>query len=107
MNFTLAYITAKDKEQALFLGKTFVEECLAACVNVFDNMTSIYRWNGEICTDNECVLIAKTSSEKFEKLVERVKELHTYDCPCVLSIPITKGSPQYLDWLSASLIKLS
>jgi len=98
-NFVLAYITAKDKSQALSIGRALVEERLAACVNIIDNMTSIYRWEGEINEDSEVVLIAKTSADKFEALTERVKELHTYTCPCVVSIPIVGGNKEYLDWL--------
>jgi periplasmic divalent cation tolerance protein len=101
-NFVIAYITAKDKSQALSIGRVLVEERLAACVNVIDNITSIYRWDGEINEDNEAVLIAKTSSDKFDALTERVKQLHTYDCPCVVSIPITGGNKEYLDWLGES-----
>ncbi|MCL2689018.1 MAG: divalent-cation tolerance protein CutA [Chitinispirillia bacterium] len=103
MNFILVYITAKDKEQALSIGKTLVEERLCACVNILDSMTSIYQWEGEITTDNEAVLIAKTITEKFDALQNRVKELHTYTCPCIVSIPISDGSAQYLHWLKSSL----
>jgi periplasmic divalent cation tolerance protein len=103
MSFVLAYITTKDKEQAMSIGQALVEERLAACVNVMDNMTSVYRWEGKICTDSEAVLIAKTSSEKFEALTARVKQLHTYTCPCVVSIPITGGSEGYLEWLAGNL----
>ncbi|MDR2693297.1 MAG: divalent-cation tolerance protein CutA [Chitinispirillales bacterium] len=98
-NFVLAYITAKDRAQALSIGRTLVEERLAACVNVIDNMTSVYRWEGEINEDSEAILIVKTSTEKFEALAERVKRLHTYTCPCVISIPIIGGNKEYLDWL--------
>ncbi len=102
-NYVLAYITAKDKSQALSIGRALVEERLAACVNVIDNMTSIYRWEGEINEDSEAVLIAKTSAENFNALTERVKQLHTYTCPCVISIPITGGNKEYLNWLSMEL----
>jgi periplasmic divalent cation tolerance protein len=98
-NYVIAYITAKDKAQALSIGRALVEERLAACVNVIDNMTSIYRWDGEINEDSEAVLIAKTSAEIFEQLTERVKQLHTYTCPCVVSIPIIGGNKDYLNWL--------
>ncbi len=102
-DYVLAYITAKDKPQALSIGRTLVEERLAACVNVIDNMTSIYRWEGEINEDSEAVLIAKTSAEKFEALTERVKQLHTYTCPCVVLIPIIGGNQGYLEWLGESV----
>ena len=103
MSFIFAYITTKDKEQALFLGKTLVQEHLCACVNIIDPMTSIYRWEGRIATESETVLIAKTTAEKFDALQNRVKELHSYSCPCVVSIPLTNGSAQYLEWLSDNL----
>ena len=103
MNFILVYITAKDKEHALSIGKTLVEERLCACVNIMDSMTSIYHWEGQINTDNESVLIAKTVSEKFDTLQERVKQLHTYTCPCIVSIPISNGNTQYLHWLKSEL----
>ncbi|GBU22882.1 hypothetical protein R80B4_02795 [Fibrobacteres bacterium R8-0-B4] len=104
-NFVIAYITAKDKSQALSIGRALVEERLAACVNVIDGMTSIYRWEGEIAEDSEAVLIAKTAAEKFEALAERVKQLHTYDCPCVVSIPITGGNQDYLEWLGENTVR--
>ena len=100
MDFVLAYITTKDKGQAVAIGRALVEERLAACVNIIDNMMSIYRWDGEINTDSEAVLIAKTSSHKFPALTERVKQLHSYTCPCVVSMAITGGNQQYLDWLA-------
>jgi periplasmic divalent cation tolerance protein len=103
MDFIFTYITTKDKEQALTIGKTLVDERLAACVNILDSMTSIYRWKEEICTDSEAVLIAKTTSEKIELLTMRVKQLHSYDCPCIVSIPITDGNKEYLDWLAQQL----
>ena len=103
MDFIIAYITTKDRDQALAIGRALVEERLAACVNVTGGMTSIYRWDGEICTDDEAVLIAKTSAGKFGALSARVKQLHTYTCPCVVSIPITGGSEEYLGWLAQCL----
>jgi len=103
VDFIIAYITTKDRDQALAIGRALVEERLAACVNVTGGMTSIYRWDGEICTDDEAVLIAKTSAGKFSALSARVKQLHTYTCPCVVSIPITGGSEEYLGWLAEQI----
>jgi periplasmic divalent cation tolerance protein len=99
MDFVLAYITTKDKEQALAIGRALVEGRLAACVNVIDGMASVYRWGGEVCVDSEAILIAKASAEKFDALAARVKEMHTYECPCIVSIPIAGGSNDYLAWL--------
>ncbi|MEE8393935.1 MAG: divalent-cation tolerance protein CutA, partial [Rhodospirillales bacterium] len=60
---------------------------------------SVYRWKGEVCQDREVALIVKTTDRLVEKVVARIKELHSYDCPCVISIPITGGNPDFLDWI--------
>jgi periplasmic divalent cation tolerance protein len=93
------YITASDKAEALKIGRTIVEERLAACANVIDNMTSVYWWEGAIENSAEVVLIAKTKHELVESLISRVKELHCYSCPCIVSWPINSGNPDYLRWL--------
>lgn len=99
MEFVFAYITTKDKQQALSIGQVLVQERLAACVNILEPMTSLYWWDGKITQDHEAVLIAKTVGEKFSALTERVKQLHSYSCPCVVALPINDGSREYLDWL--------
>jgi periplasmic divalent cation tolerance protein len=95
----LVYITTKDKQQARLIGKTLVEERLAACVNIIDGMQSIYWWEGAINEDNEAILIAKTRNSLLEKLTDRVKSLHTYTCPCIVAIPISGGNTDYLGWI--------
>jgi periplasmic divalent cation tolerance protein len=95
----LTYITTKDKQQARLIGKTLVEERLAACVNIIDGMQSIYWWEGAISEDNEAILIAKTRNSLLEKLTDRVKSLHTYTCPCIIAIPISGGNRDYLGWI--------
>jgi periplasmic divalent cation tolerance protein len=100
-NLRLVYITTKDKKEAKSIGKTLVEEKLAACVNITDGMESIYRWNGEIVEDKEAILIAKTPYHNVKELTERVKELHSYECPCVISLQLTEqeGNEEYQQWL--------
>lgn len=95
----LVYITTKDKEQAAEIGKKLVQERLAGCVNIIDGMRSIYFWNESLQEDSEAILIVKTRQTLLEKLTSRVKELHTYSCPCILSIPILGGNTDYLQWL--------
>ncbi len=94
------YMTTSNKEEALDIGRTLVSERLAACVNVLDNMTSLYWWNGQLEQGNEAVLIAKTSEERIDRLIARVKELHSYDCPCVVSWSIENGNEAYLNWIA-------
>tara|TARA_R110000868_G_scaffold235273_9_gene489180 strand:+ start:40454 stop:40780 length:327 start_codon:yes stop_codon:yes gene_type:complete len=100
-NLRYIYITTSSKEEARKIGFALVEEKLAACVNIIDKMESIYRWDGEIKEANECVLIAKTHYSKVKKLTNRVKKLHSYNCPCIVSLTITEdeGNKEYLDWL--------
>lgn len=93
------YITAPNMEEATRLGRTLVEERLVACVNVIDHMTSIYWWQGKIEQSGEVAMIAKTRQELVEPLIARVKELHSYECPCVIALPITAGNPDYLAWI--------
>ena len=100
MPVTFVYITAPNRDEALRIGRTLVEERLAACVNVFDSMTSVYWWQDAIQQDQEAVLIAKTTEPLFERLAQRVRELHSYEVPCVVALPIMAGSEPYLDWIT-------
>jgi periplasmic divalent cation tolerance protein len=100
MKLNLIYITAADKKEALSLGKKIVEEKLAACVNVIDKMESIYFWEGKLRHGKEAVLIVKARESNNEKIIRRVKELHSYSCPAILVLPITDGNKDYLKWLS-------
>jgi len=99
MNFRLIYITAGSIEEARRIGKTLVEERLAACANLVDGMRSFYWWEGKVQEDQEVILIAKTRSDLVPAVVERVKALHSYECPCVLALPIDGGNPGFLDWI--------
>lgn len=100
-NLRFVYITTKNKDEARNIGKKLVQEKLAACVNIVDGMESIYRWEGEIVEDNEAILIAKTPYHNVKELTERVKELHSYDCPCVISLQLSEqeGNEEYQKWL--------
>jgi len=100
MNY-LVYITAPNKGEAEKIGAFLIEGHLAACVNIFDGITSIYRWEGEIQKDGEVVLIAKTTYNKFGELKDKVKEIHPYDCPCITAIEIKDGNEEFLSWIES------
>jgi len=104
-NLRVVYITTKDREEARSIGKKLVEEKLAACVNIIDNMESIYRWKGDVLSENETILIAKTTYSNINPLTQKVKELHSYDVPCVITFNISEqeGNSDYLDWLTGSV----
>ncbi len=97
----MVYMTAADEDEAGRIGRALVEERLAACVNVIPGMRSYYRWQGEVQDDSEVVMIAKTREALLDALVARVKELHSYDCPCVVALPIAAGNPDFLAWIEA------
>jgi periplasmic divalent cation tolerance protein len=99
------YITTRDKDQARSIGRILVEEHLAACVNIIDGMESIYFWNNSICEDNEVILIAKTRDDLLAELSQRVKSLHSYECPCIVALPIAGGNQEYLNWIKESTRK--
>jgi periplasmic divalent cation tolerance protein len=101
MEIIAVYITVKDVAQARFIGRTLVEERLVACVNIAGNIQSIYRWEGAVCEDTEALLIAKTRPSLLDLLVVRVKELHSYSCPCIVAYPSVGGNADYDAWVAA------
>ena len=105
MAVNFIYMTAGSKAEAQKIGKALVESRLAACVNILDNMQSIYRWEEEIQQDQEVVLIAKTTDSLLSPLIEKVIALHSYDCPCIVSLPILDGYPPFLKWIQAEVRK--
>jgi periplasmic divalent cation tolerance protein len=100
MAVTFCYVTAGSRDEALSIGRTVVQERLAACANVLDGMTSIYWWQGALEQAGEAALILKTRAELVERLIARIRELHNYECPCVVALPIAAGNPDYLDWIA-------
>lgn len=100
MEIRFVYMTAGSRGEAAAIGRRLVEERLAACVNILTPMQSIYRWEGKVEEAAEAVMIAKTTAGCLERLVSRVKELHSYDCPCVVAWKITGGNPAFLDWVA-------
>lgn len=93
------YVTARNMEEAKRIGRALVEERLAACINVVPAIHSIYWWEGKVEEDNEALLVAKTSGPLVPKLVEKIKSLHSYSCPCVVAWPIEKGNEDFLKWI--------
>ena len=103
MAVNFIYMTAGSKTEAQKIGKALVESRLAACVNILDNMQSIYRWEEKVQEDAEVVLIAKTTESLVAELIDKVKSLHSYDCPCIVSVAIDGGHPDFLAWIGAEV----
>lgn len=101
--YAFVYITTSSNEESKKIGKKLVEEKLVACVNIIPSIESIYLWKGEIEADEESLLIAKTKAETIDKIIKRVKEIHSYETPAILAIPIIEGSKDYLDYLDSEM----
>ena len=97
--FCLVYMTAGSIEEAKLIGQILVEQNLTACINLIENMTSIYKWGEKLEEDQEVVMIVKTRKMLMPKLIETVKTHHSYDCPCILELPIQGGNPEFLSWI--------
>ncbi|MBC7104475.1 MAG: divalent-cation tolerance protein CutA [Firmicutes bacterium] len=97
--FVLIYITAQDREQALELARALVAERLVACANVVPQIFSFYWWEGRLCEEQEALILAKTTAEKCQEVVARVRELHTYQVPAVLCLPVAGGNADFLEWV--------
>ena len=95
----VVFVTCGSEEEALKIANSLVEERLAACVNLVSPVRSIYRWKGKIWDEKEWILIVKTRKERFEELERKVKSLHSYSVPEIISLPILEGSSSYLNWL--------
>lgn len=100
MRHVLLYVTTASRDEALTIGQTVVQERLAACANVLPMMTSIYHWQGAIEQGDEAVLLLKTRADLADRATRRVVALHSYECPCVIALPIESGNPSYLQWIS-------
>jgi len=99
MPMAMVYYTAENKEDAVEIGRILIDERLAACVNVLGEITSLYHWDGAVQNDTEVSAIAKTSTDRLQEVIDRVKQVHKYDCPCVVSWPIEQGKPEFLQWI--------
>ena len=95
----LVYVTTSDEHEARRIGSALIDKKLAACVNIIPGMRSIYRWQGKVVNDNECVMLVKAPKDNTEAVVENIKEMHSYEVPCAVVIPLIQGLPEYLDWI--------
>ncbi len=94
-------ITAANEEEASKISRALDKDKLIACANRFP-VNSIYRWQGMVYDEQEVMLVCKTKDELLDKVIARVKKMHSYDIPEIIAIPIVGGSQDYLDWLDES-----
>ena len=96
----LVFCTCPDDATAGHIADALVTERLAACVNRLPALTSVYMWREKVESDTETLLLIKTASTRFDELCKRLRELHPYDLPEIIATPVTKGLPEYLQWVS-------
>jgi periplasmic divalent cation tolerance protein len=97
--YAIVEVTTSGEDESKNIGKTVVSERLAACANIIPAVTSFYWWKGKLEEDSESILLLKTKKECLDRLISRVKELHSYENPAIISLPIEKGSETYLNWI--------
>ena len=100
MSAILVLTTADSSELALKIASALVENREAACVNIVPGIRSIYRWEGKVCDDAELLLVIKSSADRFEAVRSRIRQLHTYQVPEIISVDIAAGDATYLRWLN-------
>jgi periplasmic divalent cation tolerance protein len=100
MEHIVVFITAPTEEEAGNIADKIVKEKLAGCVNIIKNIRSIYMWKGNIEDDAEVLMVVKTRRELFKRLKDRIIEIHSYDVPEVIALPVQEGSGSYLKWLN-------
>jgi len=99
----LILCTCPNEESASRLAEALVSERLAACVNVLASVKSVYRWKDAVETATEHLLLIKTTDARFPAVRARIVELHSYDTPEIIAVPITAGSETYMSWLAAQV----
>ena len=103
MSVVSVYAVFADADEAERVGRTVIEEELAACINILGPIRSVYRWEGVIETAEEVAAILKTHHWHSDALIERIAELHSYKVPCVVVWPIDKILRSYADWVEDSV----
>ncbi len=105
MNYFIFLVTVPNIEEGQKISKILVEHKLAACVNIIQNVFSIYRWKGKIEEANEHLLLIKTTENKADLIIQKISEIHSYAVPECIGIKLEKGSEKYLKWIKEAVEK--
>jgi periplasmic divalent cation tolerance protein len=103
MNEILILSTTDTLELAQTIASVLVQAHEAACVNILPGIRSVYIWEGKECNEQECLLIIKSTSEKFEAVRALIRQMHSYQIPEIIAVPVSAGDPDYLAWIRSSL----
>jgi periplasmic divalent cation tolerance protein len=97
----IVFTNLPDRTSAFTLARALVDKRLAACVNVLGEISSVYRWKGEIADESEVAVLIKTRATAYPALEAAIKALHPYEIPEIVAVPVAGGLPAYLDWVAA------
>lgn len=99
----MIYITTSSEEESSIIGEKLVAERLVGCANIIQDIKSFYWWQGNLEKDQESILLVKSRVSKVDDIIGRVKELHSYENPAIIALPIINGSKDYLNWLEEEI----
>ncbi len=101
--YIVIFITAANKEEAVRISEKLVKDKLVACVNIAENIDSVFFWEGKVNRSKEVLLIAKSKKRKLQSIILAVKQLHSYQVPEIIALPMVGGYKPYLEWIDESL----
>jgi len=99
MKLSVGYITFPNKAEAQKIMLTLIEDGLIACANILPGAESLFVWEDEIVKAEETIVFFKTRRKNEDKIIKRVRQLHSYELPCIVFWPIENGNPHFLDWV--------
>ncbi len=98
------FVTTSSKDEAKAIAEALVSLNLVACANILDSVQSIFRWEGKLCEENEVLMVLKSVKSRLEQVVQKVRQLHSYDLPEIIALPIVGGSEDYLKWVESETL---
>lgn len=99
------FVTASSADEAERIGQVVVDSRLAACANILQGVRSIFRWDNKVNVESECLIIMKTTLDRFSDLEEAIRQHHSYSVPEIIALPIIAGSIPYLEWIAGETRK--
>lgn len=100
----VVFMTVPSLREGNRISRAVLTSRLAACVNVIPGIRSMYQWKGKIVQEKEAMLVLKTTRSRYRKLEQKIKQLHPYEVPEVIAIPLICGSSQYIEWVTKEVI---
>lgn len=101
----VVFVTASSADEAERIGQVVVDSRLAACANILQGVRSIFRWDNKVNVESECLIIMKTTLDRFSDLEEAIRQHHSYSVPEIIALPIIAGSIPYLEWIAGETRK--